>query len=110
MSDPIATPPKTPEQVAADAERQKRADAINARVAELKKFEGKTFARNDGKGLPVKVEKYAGICVIGGVATYMFVVEIKGHAVWNEPATAFLENYHVVEVLQNSNPTNDLPV
>ena len=110
MSDPISTPPKTPEQVAADAERQKRADAINARVAELKKFEGKTFARNDGKGLPIKVKRYAGIFQNSdGVMVFTFAVESKGHAAWNAPATDFLANHHEIEPATEA-AANDFPI
>lgn len=74
------------------------ADKIAARVTELKTYEGKTFARNDGSGLPVKVLGYIGILKDGsGGSYYAFTVEIKGHTRWNPPANDFLNQYHVIE-------------
>ena len=92
---------KTPEQIA--AERKEREAKINARIEELKSYEGKTFVRNDGAGLPVKVLKYAGMFLKEGRMIYTFLAEINGHAVWNPPATDFLENYHVIEVKETEN-------
>ena len=98
MSDTITAPPiQTPEEVAAAAARAERAKAIDARVAELKSFEGKTFAKNDGTGLPVLVNKYIGIHICGGVATYLFNVEVRGHYNANVSATDFLAEHHVIE-------------
>ena len=89
----------TPEQVAADAARAERAKAIDARVAELKTYEGKTFVKNDGTGLPTKVVKYIGIHVIParGRAEYLFSVEVPGHYAANVSATDFLADYHAIE-------------
>jgi hypothetical protein len=104
---------KTPEQISAEAlaavqkadadakaaAKKALADKIAARVVELKTFEGKTFARNDGTGLPTKVVKYAGILTDAkGGSYYAFTVEIPGHARWNPSATDFLNEYHVIEV------------
>ena len=75
------------------------ADKIAARVAELKLCEGKTFARNDGTGLSVKIIKYIGILPDAkGGSYYAFTVEIPGHARWNPSATDFLNEYHAIEV------------
>ncbi len=98
----------TPDQI---AERQKRADIINAKIAELRQFEGKTFERNDGKGLPIKVVRYAGIFQDANRAmVYTFSVETKGHAAWNAPASEFLANHHVVETTEANSAVNDLPI
>ena len=96
MSETIAP---TAEQVAADAARAERAKAIDARVSELKSFEGKTFIKNDGTGLPTKVLKYIGIHVIParGRAEYLFSIEVTGHYTANVSATDFLADYHVTE-------------
>lgn len=103
----VKTP--TPEEIAAEkaatdklareAAAKALADKIAARIAELKTFEGKTFVRNDGKGLPITVIKYAGIFSwpTGGTY-YAFTVEIPGHARWNPSATDFLNEHHVIEV------------
>jgi len=100
MSYTITAPPtKTPEEVSADADRAERAKVIDARVAELKAFEGKTFAKNDGTGMPVLVNKYIGIHIIPsrGRAEYVFNVEVKGHYNANVSATDFLAEHHVIE-------------
>jgi hypothetical protein len=96
---------KTPEEIALD--RKEKEARINARIAELKLCEGKTFHRNDGKGLPVKVLKYAGIFIKDGVGIYTLSVEIPGHARWNAPATEFLSEHHAIETTKteaNSEP------
>lgn len=97
---PVAAPaPIETEADAKAAAKKALADKIAARVEELKTFEGKTFARNDGIGLPAKVVKYAGILTApDGSSYYAFTVEIAGHARWNPSATDFLNEYHVIEV------------
>lgn len=97
---------KTPEEIALD--RKEKEARINARIAELKLCEGKTFHRNDGKGLPVKVLKYAGIFIKDSVGIYTFAVESTGHARWNAPATDFLATHHVVETPEIA--TSDEPI
>jgi hypothetical protein len=79
------------------AKRKEREAKINARIEELKSFEGKTFARNDGTGLPVKVLKYAGMFLKEGRMIYTFEAETPGHAAWKPSATDFLAEYHVIE-------------
>lgn len=108
MSDTIIPPVgPTPEQLAA---RKSREDAINARIAELTACEGKWFGRNDGTGLPTLVKKYSGIHVIGGIATYIFSVEIPGHAAWMPSATDFLAENHLLDPQPEVKPTaTDLP-
>ena len=105
MSDPIQL---MPEELAAS--RKAREDAINARVAELKKCEGNWYARNDGTGMPTIVKKYAGIHVINGNATYIFSVEIPGHAAWNPSATDFLAEHTLLDPQPETKTTAaDLP-
>jgi hypothetical protein len=99
---PAETPAeKTPEQIASETKRAERQAIIDAKVAELKGYEGKTFARNDGTGGPVKVLKYMGIHVNvnKGYAEYMFNVERTGHYNANLGATDFLAEHHVIETL-----------
>jgi hypothetical protein len=116
---PISTPAPevkapTPEEAAViqkakDAEARKAKEArINARIAELTALAGKTFARNDGVGLPVNVLKYAGIFIKDGIGIYTLAVETPGHAKWNAPATEFLANYHVIETPKTA--TSDEPI
>ena len=93
----------TPEELA--AKRKLREDAINARVSELQSCEGKWFARNDGSGLPTLVKKYSGIHVIGGIATYIFSVEIPGHAAWMPSATDFLAEHTLIDPQPESKQT-----
>ena|ERR1035437_6685907 len=95
----------TPEEVI-QARKDKEAK-INARIAELKLCEGKTFHRNDGHGHPVKVIKYAGIFVKDGVGIYTFAVEVRGHAAWNAGATDFLATHHVVETPAETTTSTD---
>ena len=99
----------TPEQVAADAARAERAKAIDSRVAELKTYEGKTFVKNDGTGLPVLVNRYIGIHITParGRAEYLFNVEVKGHYNGNVSATDFLAEHHAVET--STTTTEPLP-
>ena len=105
MSDPIQP---TPEELAAS--RKAREDAINARVSELVANEGKWFVRNDGMGQPTLVKKYIGIHILGGVATYVYSVEIPGHAAWNPSATDFLKSYTLLDPQPEAKqPATDLP-
>jgi hypothetical protein len=105
MSETTQTPP-TAEQL---AEQRKAKEAkINARIDELKQCEGKTFVRNDGTGLPVKVLKYAGIYIKDGVGIYTFSVESSGHAKWNAPATEFLANYRAIDTAKTE--TSNEPI
>ena len=97
---------KTPEEIA-QARKDKEAK-INARIAELKLCEGKTYHRNDHTGNPVKVIKYAGIFIKDGVGIYTFAVESKGHAAWNTAATEFLATHHVVETAETE--TSNEPI
>lgn len=90
------------------AERKAREEKINARIAELKTYEGKYFMRKDGVGLPIKVEKYAGIFIKDGVATYTFTVETTGHARWNPSATDFLAEHDEIKA-PAATATNDEP-
>jgi hypothetical protein len=90
------------------AQRKEKEAKINARIAELKTYEGKTFLANDGKGLPVKVIKYAGIFIKDGVGIYSFTVEIPGHARWNAAATDFLAAYSVVEAESTATVTEPI--
>ena len=85
----------TPEEVI-QARKDKEAK-INARIAELKLCEGKWFVKNDGSGKPTRVNKYAGIHVVNGIATYFLSVEVPGHAAGNPPATDFLDEYHLLD-------------
>ena len=109
MSDTIETAAgPTPEELA--AKRKVREDAINAKIAELKKCEGQWFARNDGTGLPTLVKKYSGIHVIGGIANYIFSVEIPSHAMWMPSATDFLAAHTLLDPQPETKPTaTDLP-
>lgn len=92
----------------ADAKRKAREEIINARIAELKKSEGKWYARNDGTGLPTLVKKYAGIYIKDGIGIYTFEVEIPGHAAWKPSATDFLAEHHEVGA-PAATETSDLP-
>jgi hypothetical protein len=92
------------------AQRKEKEAKINARIAELKTYEGKTFVRNDGKGLPIIVKKYAGIFVSGGQSAYVFAVESSGHAAWHAAATDFLENHTAVEAEQLKTANSNEPV
>jgi len=89
-------PAPTPDEVKLQ-QRKEREAKINARIEELKTFEGKTFVRNDGTGLPVIVKKYAGMFLKEGRMIYTFEVETPGHAAWKPSATDFLAEYHVIE-------------
>lgn len=103
MSD-TATNQLTPEQ-------QARADRINSKIAELTALEGKWFANNDGRGLPVKVVKYAGIFKDGdGGLVYTLTVESTGHARWNPPASDFLKNFHEVTAPAVAKTTTQEPI
>ena len=103
MSEPV-TP--TPEEIA--TARAEKAAKIEARITELKQSEGKWYVRKDGKGLPTKVIKYAGIFVKDGVGFYTFAVETPGHASWNAPATDFLAAH--IETAAPTTATQDEPI
>lgn len=97
MSDPIATTAKTPEEIkAATAEAATR---VQQRIAELRACAGKTYAPNaPDPRFPrrtLKVLDYAGVGTItGGKTVHLLRVEsFKPGAIWNPPATEFLENH-----------------
>jgi hypothetical protein len=98
MSDEIKPESVTqtdPTTQAAVDDRKVREARINARIEDLKSYEGKWFARNDGSGHPIQVLKYAGIAVKDGQAEYTFLAETL-YARWTPPATKFLEEHHVI--------------
>ena len=103
MSETIETPPDVA------AARAAKAAKIEARIAELKQSEGKWYVRKDGKGLPTKVVKYAGIFIKDGVGIYTFAVETPGHASWNAPATDFLAAHNETSA-PASTATADEPI
>ena len=72
--------------------------ALQARIAELKTYEGKTFKRKDGTGpQSVTIVKYAGIGVRDGVSSHAFLVESKNPgARWTPQATQFLAEHNEV--------------
>lgn len=77
---------------------------IDARIKELKTYEGKTFEPNvPNPRFPnqtIKILKYEGVGTLaGGIMTHLFRVESKNPgAIWTPPATKFLEEHHEVEV------------
>jgi hypothetical protein len=118
MSETISTamPPEAPKEPTAEEKRvaalkdkqaatlklaQELNEKTQARVKELKQFEGKTFVRKDGKfpNQRITVIRYAGIATLnGGVLAHLFEVEAKNPgAIWTPPATAFLEEHEVIE-------------
>jgi hypothetical protein len=79
--------------------------ALEARIAELKTYAGKTFRRKDGRGGLIKVIGYHGIGrrseIRNGVAVAVreHVFEAIGNGShWTPPATKFLEEHEQVEV------------
>ncbi|MDE2104979.1 MAG: hypothetical protein KGL39_47515 [Patescibacteria group bacterium] len=87
---PVEAPPAT-----------KTVDAIAARAAELRKYEGKTFAPNKGDHKPVKIVSY------GGVKSHIEMrdqkpVQVHSHTFvmdngWTPPATKFLSEWHEIK-------------
>jgi len=72
-----------------------------ARIAELKTFEGKTFRRKDGvnPNQTIKIVRYEGIGTLqGGILAHLFRVESKNPgAIWTPPATQFLDEHEEIQ-------------
>ena len=85
----------TPEQI------KENRDKLEARIAELKTYEGKTFIKkgSDGK-TTFKVLRYEGIAVIrGGVQAHLFRVESRNPgSIWTPVASEFLNDYEEIQV------------
>lgn len=72
---------------------------LNARIAELKTCEGKTYIRKGSDGSQtIKVIRYEGIGnLANGQKAHLFRVEKKNPgSVWTPPATQFLEEHEEV--------------
>ena len=83
-------------------------EEIQAKIAELKTFEGKYFQlKNAGNSTLVKVIKYDGVKVKAGIQSHTFVVESFG-ARWTPAATQFLEDYEVVESPEEKTINNEI--
>ena len=98
----------TPEQI---DNKKKQQEALAARVADLKKFEGKTFVpKNLNPRFPnqrITVLSYAGIGKLSsGESAHLFKVESKSPGnIWTPPATKFLEEHDEVKV-QSAKPAS----
>jgi hypothetical protein len=89
----------TPEQIKEQKEK------LQARIDELKSFEGKTFIKkgSDGKTTFV-VLKYEGIGTIrNGVQAHLFRVESRNPgSIWTPVASEFLNDYEEVQVTEQT--------
>ena len=70
-------------------------DKLAARIAELKKSEGKTYKRKRDGAL-VKVDRYDGIKTKDGVSAHTFLVE-SPEGRWTPKATDFLAEHDETE-------------
>ncbi len=75
---------------------------LEARIAELKTYEGKTFIKKNSDGKQAfKVIRYDGIHSIrGGIRAHVFLVEASGPGgyPWRPVAAEFLNDYEEVQV------------
>jgi len=103
MSEEIKTP--TPEEIKAQKERVAAEAAaaqekVNARIAVLKGFEGKSFKDNSGIKTISKVLKYAGIIKNrdGNLAHAFEIVTQNPTNRFVAPASEFLDSHTVIEL------------